>query len=110
LAFENAAVAAGVARSPVTYRASWMVFDNATGTTKPLSETKSDTTTIPLPNVLPSTGFVGVDIAADSAAHPAWKQPVRAFFRRDGGSWKLVGFERLPNAGPEATVEENGSR
>jgi hypothetical protein len=39
---------------------------------------------------------VAVDIAADIEAYPTWKQPVRAYFRRDGGSWKLVGFERLP--------------
>jgi hypothetical protein len=44
---------------------------------------------------------VAVDIAADSAAYPAWKQPVRAFFRQDGGSWKLVGLERMPDK-PEA--------
>jgi hypothetical protein len=77
-----------------------MQFDNATGATKPLSETKSATTTIPAPGGLPSSGFVAVDIAADNAAHPAWKQPVRAFFRQDGGSWKLVGLERLPDVLP----------
>ena len=77
-----------------------MLFDNATGATKPLSETTSATTTIAAPAGLPSSGFVAVDIAADSAAHPAWKQPVRAYFRRDGGSWKLVGLERLPEQLP----------
>lgn len=97
LAFENAAVAGGVAQGPVTYRASWMTFDNATGATKPLSETTSATTTIAPPAGLPSSGFVAVDIAADSAAHPVWKQPVRAVFRRDGSGWKLVGFERMPD-------------
>ena len=50
LTFENAAVAAGVAQGPVAYRASWMLFDNATGATKPLSETKSATTTIAAPS------------------------------------------------------------
>jgi hypothetical protein len=96
LTFENAAVASGVAQGPVAYRASWMTFDNGSGATKPLSETKSDTTTIAAPNDLPSSGYIAVDIAADSAAHPTWKQPVRAYFRRESGSWKLVGFERLP--------------
>ena len=104
LTFENAAVAGGVAQGPVSYRASWMLFDNATGATKPISETKSATTTIAAPSGLPSTGFVAVDIAADSDAHPKWKQPVRAFFRNDGGSWKLVGLERLPDKAPGRTV------
>ena len=78
-----------------------MLFDNATGATKPLSETKSATTTIAAPGGLPSTGgFVAVDIAADSDGYPTWKQPVRAYFRQDGGSWKLVGLERMPDKAP----------
>jgi hypothetical protein len=35
-----------------------------------------------------------------SDAYPTWKQPVRAFFRQDGGSWKLVGFERMADKAP----------
>ena len=97
LTFENAAVAGGVAQGAVSYRAAWMTFDNATGATKPIAETTGTTTTIAAPSGLPSSGFVAVDIAADSAAHPQWKQPVRAYFRRDGGSWKLVGLDRLPD-------------
>jgi hypothetical protein len=100
LTFENAAVAGGVAKDPSTYRASWMTFDNATGATKPLSETSGSSTTIAAPNSLPSSGFVAVDIAADSADHPSWKQPVRAYFRQDGGSWKLVGLDRLADNAP----------
>ncbi len=95
LAFDNAAVDGGVAKGPVNYRASWMLFDNATGATKPLSETRSATTTVEAPGGLPSSGLVAVDIAADSEAHPTWKQPVRAYFRREGGGWKLVGLDRL---------------
>ena len=104
LTIENAAVAGGVATGPETYRASWMRFDNATGATTPLSETKSTTTTIPAPNGLPSSGYVAVDIAADSAMHPTWKVPVRAYFRQEGGGWKLVGFERLPEKLSGATA------
>jgi hypothetical protein len=98
LTFENAAVAAGVATGSVAYRASWMNFNNATGATTPLSATQSQTTTIDAPAGLPTAAgsFVAVDIAADIEAYPTWKQPVRAYFRRDGGGWKLVGFERLP--------------
>jgi hypothetical protein len=110
LTFENAAVAGGVAQGSAAYRASWMTFDNATGTTKPLSDTKSATTTIPAPSGLPSSGFIAVDIAADSDTYPTWKQPVRAYFRRDGGSWKLVGFERLPDKPPIAGMPQKASR
>jgi hypothetical protein len=110
LTFENAAVAGGVAQGSAGYRASWMTFDNATGTTKPLSDTKSATTTIPAPSGLPSSGFIAVDIAADSDTYPTWKQPVRAYFRRDGGSWKLVGFERLPDKPPIAGMPQKASR
>jgi hypothetical protein len=97
LTFENAAVSGGVAKGAVAYRASWMTFDNATGATKPIGETQGTTTTISVPSGLPSSGFVAVDIAADSEGYPTWKQPVRAYFRADGGSWKLVGLDRLPD-------------
>ena len=110
LTFENAAVAGGVAQGPVAYRASWMLFDNATGATKPLSETKSATTTIAAPAGLPSSGFIAVDIAADSDTFPTWKQPVRAFFRQDSGSWKLVGFERMPDRVPAVGGAPKASR
>jgi hypothetical protein len=98
LTIENAAVAAGVAQGAVTYRASWLLFDNATGATRPISDTTSETTNLQAPAGLPATpgSFLAVDIAADSAAYPAWKEPVRTYFRRTGDGWKLVGLERLP--------------
>jgi hypothetical protein len=97
LTIENAAIGAGVAKGTAAYRASWMTFDNATGATKPIGETQSTTTTITAPSGLPSNGFVAVDIAADSEGYPTWKQPIRAYFRADGGSWKLVGLDRQPD-------------
>ena len=100
LTFENAAVSGGVAHGAIVYRANWMTFDNATGATRPISETKSATATIAAPVGLPSSGFVAVDIAADADGYPTWKQPVRAYFRNDGGSWKLVGLDRLPEQLP----------
>jgi hypothetical protein len=97
LTFENAAVAAGVATGPATYRASWSRFDNATGAMQPLSKTESSTTTIEAPSGLPtaSGSFVAVDISVDSGAHPAWRGPVRTVFRRGATGWTLVGLERL---------------
>ena len=106
LTFENAAVAAGVAHGTVSYRASWMTFDNATGATKPIGETQSATTTVPAPGGLPSSGFVAVDISAVSDNYPTWKQPARAFFRQEGSGWRLVGFERLPEQLPTAAQQK----
>jgi len=52
--------------------------------------------------------YIAVDIAADNQAYPTWKQPLRAFFRRDGGNWKLVGLERLPQKLPAAAAQNAG--
>jgi hypothetical protein len=54
---------------------------------------------IKAPAALPSaTGaYVRVDIKAVDAGHPSWGIPVKAFFVRNGGGWKLVGFERMPD-------------
>jgi hypothetical protein len=104
LTFENAAVAARFAAAPAGYRAVWSRFDNATGATTRIAETRSATTTMAAPGDLPAApgSFVEIDISAESTDHPTWQQPVRTHFRRDAGGWKLVGLVRLPNqlAGP----------
>jgi hypothetical protein len=98
LTFDNAAAGTGVAERATTYRASWFLFDNTTGDTRPLSETRSETTTIDAPRGLPSSpgGYIAVDVSVDSQAHPTWQRPVRAYFRRGADGWALVGLERLP--------------
>jgi len=108
LTFENAAIAAGVAKGQPTYRASWMIFDNATGATKPLSSNDSQTTTLAAPAGLPTTtgSYIEVDISADLQAYPTWKEPIKTFFRRTAQGWQLVGLERLPEmVGPEHLLE-----
>jgi len=104
LTFENAAVAAGFAEPPSAYRAAWSRFDNATGATTAIGETRSNTTTVPAPRDLPTAlnGFVEVDISAEASAHPSWQAPIHAYFRREASGWKLVGLERLEDrsAGP----------
>ena len=100
LTFENAAVSAQVAKEPASYRAAWFQFDNATGNTRPLSETTSTTTTIEAPAGLPTASdtFIAVDVSADSKEHEAWRKPIRVYFRRSGSAWQLVGLERMPDA------------
>jgi hypothetical protein len=115
LTFDNAAFAAGVASAPVTYRASWFRFDNATGETQPLAQTEGTTTSIDAPGNLPTASgtFVGVDITIDNETYASWRRPVRAYFRRADEQWILVGFERLPEKTTdtfESTRRERATR
>ncbi len=98
LSFGNAAVAAGFAEAPSTYRATWFVFDNMSGETEPLGETRATEMRMAPPHTLPLTvgGFIEIDISAESATHPTWREPIRTFYRRTSDGWKLVGLERLP--------------
>jgi hypothetical protein len=97
LTFDNAAVTAGFAAPPRGYRATWSRFDNATGDATPIGQTDSAQTSMRAPQELPAeTGaFVQVEISADHADHPSWRDPVRAHFRRLASGWKLVGFQRM---------------
>jgi hypothetical protein len=97
LRFRNAAVDAGVAEAPAEYHAVWSEFDNATGQTRAIGES-SGRDAIKAPAGLPDRAgsYVQVDISAPQASHKSWATPVHAWFRRTGGGWKLVGFERLP--------------
>ncbi len=49
LTFKSAAVAAAGVAAPAGYRASWFRFDNATGETRPIAETRSATASMPPP-------------------------------------------------------------
>jgi hypothetical protein len=97
LTFANSAVDAGVAAAPSSYIAVWSRFDNSTGTTRTIGET-SGHSPMTAPAGLPSASgeFIQVDLRADRGSPKEWEQPVHAWFKRTGDSWKLVGFERLP--------------
>ena len=112
LTFENAAFAARVASGSATYRASWFRFDNATGETQPLGQTQGTTTSVEAPGSLPTApgSFVAVDISADIDAYASWRQPVRAYFRRAGEQWTLVGLERLPETIANASASARRER
>jgi hypothetical protein len=99
LRFGNAAVRAGFATAPSAYRATWFNFDNETGATTPLGETRSTSESLPSPPQLPTTpgAFVKIEIAAVGAPHESWHRPVHVYFVRQQSGWKLIGLERLPD-------------
>jgi hypothetical protein len=100
LSFENAAVAAGVAKTPAGgYRVEWSRFDNQTGEATAIG---SSTATLgeqaQAPAGLPSSAgsFVKLQVSAVDSSEPSWAAPVDVYFRRTGEGWTLVGLERLP--------------
>jgi hypothetical protein len=112
LSFENAAVAADVAKAPDVYRATWFLFDNVTGERRFLSETTSGTTTIDAPVTLPTAAdsFIQIELSADSKEHDAWRRPIRTCFRRETDGWKLVGLERMPDGADDIAAERRATR
>jgi hypothetical protein len=99
LTFRNAAVDAGVAAAPASYRAAWFAFDNATGATRSLGASSGAAPRLPPPEGFeaPSSEFVKVELSARGAPNPSWERPVHAYFHRENGGWRLVGFERMPD-------------
>jgi len=97
LAFTNAAVDADVARAPQAYVTEWMTFDNATRATTPLGAVTGRSTSVQGPARLPTAegAYLKVELGAIGGPAEAWSVPVDAYFRRIGGQWKLIGFERL---------------
>jgi len=98
LTFKNAAVDAGVAATPASYRADWFAFDNATGESRPIGNTTAGTARMQAPAGFAgaSSNFIRVSLSAMGGPNPSWERPVQAYFRRQAGGWRLVGFERLP--------------
>jgi len=112
LTFQNPAVEFAFASEPSGYHVAWFRFDNLTGESSPAGESnatgprvmapadllvrlKSDTSRAGGRGV-----FVRADISATGGTHASWVSPVRAYFRRGPGGWKLVGFDRMPDAPP----------
>jgi hypothetical protein len=97
LSFGNAAVDHRLAAPPASYAARWSTFDNATGESRPIGETKGERSPVQAPAGLPAVpgAYIQVELAADHPQFASWKQPVRVFFRREAQGWKLVGLERM---------------
>jgi len=101
LTFENAAVDAGIAMPPTSYRLTWSRFDNATGETTSaieggivggpngVTEPRLDT-----PKPLLDSAFLRVSVRAIHPDYPAWSNPVTFTFRRNGTQWETVGLDR----------------
>lgn len=98
LTFRNSAVDAGVAPAPGMYRADWFAFDNATGESRPIGGTSGGATRLPAPAGFAgiSSNFIRIAVSAGGGPNPSWERPVEAYFHREAGGWRLVGFERLP--------------
>ena len=101
LTFKNVAVDAGVAPAPAEYVVQWLRFDNATGATTPIGATSATGTSVAAPPDLPSAAgsYIRAEIAAKGGPE-SWAAPVHAYFVREAGGWKLVGFERMPGGNP----------
>ena len=98
LTFANAAVDARVADGPAGYRASWALFDNTTGATRPIGdETTGAGLHVRAPSALPTTvgTYLRVEVAAVGASEPRWAVPVQVTFRRSSRGWQLVGVDRI---------------
>jgi len=101
LTFRNAPVDADVAHAPAEYVVVWQGFDNATGTTINLGETRASTTNISAPKDLPAAASTYIRVGISASGGPqSWTEPAHAYFRREAAGWTLVGFERVPGGNP----------
>jgi hypothetical protein len=111
LTFKNVAVDHGFATAPAGYHAAWFHFDNATGESVAAGESNATGTRMTAPAEVLSRRqsdtsnagrgvYVRADISATGGGHPSWVAPVRVYFRRGADGWKLVGFDRMPDAPP----------
>ncbi len=93
LTFMNAAVAARVATHG-SYTIAWARFDNGTGTSERVAVEKQTDAKGTAPAVLLSAQYIEATIWSSHPEHPGWAMPIRAYFRREGTSWKTVGLFR----------------
>ena len=97
LTFSNAAVDAGVASPAAEYVVQWSRFDNASGEASEIGSTSAASPSVPTPPDLPTaTGsYIRLEVAAKGGPE-GWTVPAHAYFVREAGGWRLVGFDRVP--------------
>jgi hypothetical protein len=108
LTFRNAATDAAIATEPAEYRVSWATYDNTTGVTRPSGQVERCAGAhCPLPADVPAgTQYLKAEISTIHPAYPAWRIPVRVFFRKDDhNKWTTVGLERLPEDAPRPRAD-----
>jgi len=103
LAFENAAVNAGVGPPPANgYRAEWFVFDNTTQALEALGATTAREPRLPGPDGWDRVGsrasYVKVIVTPIDPERRASSRPVQVYFHSSGDGWQLVGLERAVDA------------
>ena len=83
----------------------WQLFDNATGTTTKLGETRASATSVDAPTDLPAAAstYIRVETISAHGGPESWTEPAHAYFRREAAGWTLVGFERVPGGNPPET-------
>ena len=100
LTFDNAAVNARVADAPAGgYRAEWAGIRQHHQRRPPAAARDGRGPPAPDGAGRPADRrgtYIRVALAAVTPAIGSWAAPVHAYFKRTAGSWKLVGFERLP--------------
>ena len=107
LTFQNAAVDADVARAPAEYVVIWQRFDNASGTTTTLGETRASATSANAPKDLPSApgSYIRVEISATGGPESWTDTRTRLLPARGVFGWTLVGFERVPGGNPPGSKD-----
>jgi hypothetical protein len=97
LTFDNAALLARTSTPPTGYAVSWSRFDNATDAHEAVgAETTVPAATARVPQGLETSQFISVSVKTLHPDRTVWAQPVRAYFRREAGTWRTVGLERMP--------------
>jgi hypothetical protein len=100
LRFSNAAVDAGIADAADGYELSWFRYDNVTDRRSYVGSTQA----VAAPSaIVPAdlhagSEFVGVDIRTVHRDHPAWRSPVRLYFRVSETGTIATGVERRPDS------------
>jgi hypothetical protein len=98
LTFRN--VAADTRRAPAAsaYVVQWARFDNQSGTSTPVGSPETVTALAArAPAAVLDAPFVEARVGATSPTHPSWADPVIVRFRRQAGTWTLVGLQRGPD-------------